>query len=177
MPEELWKTVPGHENYEVSSLGKFVSIARYNERGHWMRQRYLIPKRNKDGYLTVRLSGKEYLAHRMVALAFHGYSELPQVNHMNGVKDDNRVDNLEWCSISHNVRHAIDTGLIVYTTGLDARVSKGWIQAEKEGFGLMLRGKQDLLAVGMNPSTVSSCLMGRRRQHRGFTISRITSPL
>lgn len=177
MPEEIWKSIPGYENHEVSSLGKFRTVARYDARGQWRPQRYLIQRRDKDGYLSVKLSGKYNLAHRMVALAFLGQSALPQVNHINGVKGDNRLENLEWCSISHNVRHAIDSGLIVYGEGLNARTSKGWIQAEKDGFGLMLRGQQDLISAGMNPSTVTSCLKGRRRTHRGFTVTRITTQL
>ncbi|MBJ2228543.1 HNH endonuclease [Pseudomonas simiae] len=131
-------------------------------------------RRDKDGYLSVHLARKYVLVHRLVALTFIGPSHLPQVNHLNGVKSDNRLANLEWCSISDNVRHAIDTGLIVYGKDLNARRSKGWIQAEKSGFGLMLRGRQDLIAAGMNPSTVTSCLKGRRNTHRGFTITRVS---
>ncbi len=66
------------------------------------------------------------------------------------VKSDNRIENLEWCTISENVRHAIETGLRVYGTGLQSRTHKGWVQAERGGFGLMLRGHRDLIAIGMN---------------------------
>ncbi|MCB2253447.1 NUMOD4 motif-containing HNH endonuclease [Pseudomonas chlororaphis] len=174
---EQWKTIPGHESYEVSSLGRFRSIPRHDIRGQWRPQRYLAQKPDKDGYLIVAMDGGSHRAHRLVALAFHGPSDLPIVNHINGEKDDNRPENLEWCTISENVRHAINSGLIVYGVGLQSRVHKGWIQAECNGFGLMLRGHRDLVAVGMNPSVVTSCLKGRRRTHKGFAFSRVDTQL
>ncbi|EZI23345.1 NUMOD4 domain-containing protein [Pseudomonas extremaustralis] len=174
MPEEIWKVLPGHERYEVSDAGNVRSAGRYDYLGKWRDPRLMTKKRDKDGYLSVILAGKDMRVHRAVALAFLGHSLLPHVNHRNGIKSDNRLTNLEWCSISDNVRHAIDTGLIVYGKDLNARRSKGWIQAEKSGFGLMLRGRQDLIAAGMNPSTVTSCLKGQRNTHRGFTITRVT---
>lgn len=166
MPEEIWKVLPGHERYEVSDAGNVRSAGRYDYLGKWRDPRLMTKKRDKDGYLSVILAGKDMRVHRAVALAFLGHSLLPHVNHRNGIKSDNRLTNLEWCSISDNVRHAIDTGLIVYGKDLNARRSKGWIQAEKSGFGLMLRGRQDLIAAGMNPSTVTSCLKGQRNTHQ-----------
>ena len=176
MPEEIWKVVPGHERYEVSDAGNVRSVGRYDYLGKWREPKPMALKRDRDGYLSVHLGRKYLLVHRVVALTFIGPSHLPQVNHLNGIKSDNRLINLEWCSISDNDIHAIDTGLIVYGEGLNARTSKGWIQAEKDGFGLMLRGQKDLVAAGMNTSTISSCLKGRRNKHRGFTISRVPHP-
>ena len=174
---ERWMPIPGHENYEANSLGRFRSIPRYDCRGQWRPQRCLTQKPDKDGYLIVTMDSGGHRAHRLVALAFLGPSGLPVVNHINGVKDDNRPVNLEWCTISENVRHAIDSGLIVYGVGLKSRTNKGWVQAERGGFGLMLRGQRDLIAIGMNPSVVTSCLKGRRRTHKGFTFSRINTQL
>lgn len=66
------------------------------------------------GYLTVHLydgskpkKGKSFLVHRLVAQAFLGESHL-QVNHKNGIKTDNRVENLEYCTQKENSRHAIE---------------------------------------------------------------------
>lgn len=66
------------------------------------------------GYLSVHLfNGKDFKIHRLVAKTFiPNPNNLPQVNHIDGNKKNNSVDNLEWVSRSGNVRHAYDTGLI-----------------------------------------------------------------
>ena len=67
---------------------------------------------NGDGYPQIKLKGKSYKIHRLVASAFIPNPEsLPQVNHINGIKDDNRVENLEWCNNSQNQIHAWKNGL------------------------------------------------------------------
>ena len=72
--------------------------------------RYLSLSFTTDGYLKVKLQGRTELVHRLVALAFipnpDGY---PQVNHINEIKTDNRVDNLEWCSSKYNNNFGLRT--------------------------------------------------------------------
>lgn len=100
MSKEIWKDVPGYEGrYQVSNLGRFASIKK-NHR--------IIRKISKfsTGYLCVSLDGKAKLLHRLVALSFISNPEnKPQINHKNGVKADNTVDNLEWCTRSENCFH------------------------------------------------------------------------
>lgn len=174
---ERWAPIPGFPGYEASSLGRIRSFIRARVVGGVKQPRILKQKPNKDGYLLACVTRKHRTVHRLVAMAFFGESDLPQVNHLNGIKADNRIENLEWCTISENVRHAIDTGLRVYGTGLQSRTHKGWVQADRGGFGLMLRGQRDMISIGMNPSVVTSCLKGRRRTHRGFTFSRVNTQL
>lgn len=70
-------------------------------------------KPNKYGYLRIRIKGKIYSQHRLIAEAFIlNLENKPQINHKNGIKSDNRIENLEWCSPSENVQHAIINGLI-----------------------------------------------------------------
>lgn len=92
---EVWKDVKHYEGlYLVSNMGRVFSL---------ITNRYLSLSFTKDGYLKVKLQGQTELVHRLVALAFipnpNGY---PQVNHINEIKTDNRVDNLEWCSSKYN---------------------------------------------------------------------------
>ena len=116
---EVWKEIEGCESkYEVSDTGSVRSMPR-NKSGLG-RPYPLIMKQSsdKDGYMTVslRIGGKScrHRVHRLVASAFiKNEGEKPLVNHKSGVKDDNRVENLEWVTASENSFHAVETGLVI----------------------------------------------------------------
>lgn len=76
------------------------------------RNRMEIRQRDKNGYRVVSIKGKSIYVHRLVGFVFiPNPKKYPQINHKNGIKNDNRVENLEWCTHFQNMRHATLNGL------------------------------------------------------------------
>lgn len=111
---EIWRAIPGYEGlYEASTEGRIRSVAR-TATGRWgtcrRRSTILKPTPTGKGYLQVRFSvdgeKSQPLVHRLVAAAFlPNPRRLPQINHKDGDKANNRIDNLEWCTASENALH------------------------------------------------------------------------
>lgn len=101
-----WKAIKGYVGkYIVSRQGLVKSL----QKNIALTLRTELSLR---GYRVVKIYGKTHLIHRLVAMAFiRNPSNKPCINHKNGIKTDNRVENLEWCTYSENLKHAYDNNI------------------------------------------------------------------
>jgi hypothetical protein len=168
--QELWKDVPGYEGlYQVSSCGRIM-------RGGRIRK----PKKDHAGYLVVAFCKngieKEWKVHRLVALAFLRNPERKRVvNHIDGDKQNNWVENLEWATHSENIRHAYKTGLRIVTekqrelfrTGRP-ELSKP-VFCKKDGITRTFESVREAARfVCGSSSAIAQCCNGRRKTHKGY---------
>ena len=140
--EEIWKDIPGFENrYQVSNFGRVKSLSRIvirsDNKPYTHKECIMSHFINHWGYHIVPLSIRDgankqrrYMVHRLVALVFvENPNNYPQINHIDGNKDNNTPLNLEWCTNSMNQLHAWKLGLNRYTGKHDVKV----VQMDEQG--------------------------------------------
>lgn len=111
---EIWKRIPGYSLYEISNMGRLKT---FNWKGCG-RTAIMKPALDVNGYYRTMLKrdsdGKigTVKVHRLVAITFIPNPEnKPQVNHINAIRNDNRVENLEFCTQSENIKHSFNIGM------------------------------------------------------------------
>lgn len=177
---EVWKDIKGYEGlYQVSNKGRIKGMDRtvscHSKFKKSWKGKIKVPYKNKNGYLLVRLHKKggarAYSVHRLVAMAFiPNPKNYPQTNHISGVKTDNCVKNLEWCTMSYNHKHAYSIGLKKITE------EHKRINREKNGktilcveTGIIYPSiKYAASKIGVNASGISRALAGINKTSGGF---------
>lgn len=125
-------------NYQISNYGNVKS----NISNIILKQSIVAKRKNKQGYKVVNLKGNLHYVHRLVANAFiPNPNQLPEVNHIDGNKFNNHVNNLEWVTSSENMKHAYKTGLIKHSRkfGKDNPISKLVLQKDKKTLEVLHR--------------------------------------
>lgn len=169
---EEWKDIYGYEGlYQVSNLGRVKSLPRDTKNQYAFQERILKPSIDKDGYEIVGFGKKLHKVHRLVANAFiPKISGKEIINHKDGNKRNNYVNNLEWCTTQENIIHAVKTGLFVAKKGSESKNAIPII-IKNSYEELMFMSEVDaskFLSVGR--TAISNCLKGRSKTCKGYEI-------
>lgn len=173
---EQWRAVAGFEDqYEVSDAGRVRRCARTVMRSTGASYRVAekllaqVAAGHRRGYLGVGFKAaprtvRVYLVHRLVAIAFlPNPGRLPEVNHKNLDKHDNRVENLEWCSKSANQQHAADLGRFHGRTNPKARFKLQPTDVDMIRARLAQGELQTKLAIDFNVSPALISMINTRK--------------
>ena len=171
--KEVWNPVVGYEGlYEVSSEGRVKSLARVVNapRGRTLElpERMMSLTKEKEGYLVVglRINGKlsQKRVHRLVAEAFlNNPEEKTQINHINEIKSDNKLSNLEWSTPKENSNHGTRNARIVEKRSIPLIATN-----IKTGEELYFKSSMEADREGFDGSHIIACCKGKRKTHKGY---------
>lgn len=186
--KEIWKDIKDYEGYQVSNLGNVRSIDRKKTswNGHQnievLYKGKILKQHDLKGYNAVGLwlNGKmrNVPVHRLVAITFlDNDNAYPCINHIDGNKLNNNVNNLEWCTYSHNNKEAYRIGLREISDKQKERFRQVGFKTGKKVIQKDLLGniikvfnstRQASLELGINQGNISMCCNGNRKSVGGY---------
>ena len=152
---EIFKKIKGYPLYSISTEGRI----RKNSNG-----KMLTPSKKPNGYMSINLfmsdgRRRKELVHRLVALTFiENPNHLPQVNHIDRVRDNNCVNNLEWVTCAENVAKSAAPRPIMVKKKNDTE----WLKFPSI--------RAACLSLGLSEPNVSMCIRGRQKTHLGYVV-------
>lgn len=172
---ETWKAIPGYEGlYEASDLGRIRSLGREcnskNNSRQRKRVRILVQEVTIHGYCRVRLfdtngSAQHHAVHRLIMSTFIGASDL-QINHINEIKTDNRLVNLEYCTPKQNCNHGTRNEKI---GGYKNRIPVDMIASDGETIKAFDSITDAAKATGLSRFSIKLCCNGKLKTAGGYS--------
>ena len=166
--KKYWKDINGYDGiYQINSDGQILSLNT---------NKVLKPHSDKDGYLLINLYkhkvSKSFKVHRLVADHFIDTEKKETVNHKDGNKKNNKVDNLEWASRSENNKHAFDNGLKTQK----ADYLKKTVMITKGEISMFFESVKDCsVYLNCDNSFVAKVARGKQKTCKGYEIKYITN--
>ena len=177
---EVWADIDGFVGiYAVSNFGRIKSIGRIMWRGnrYYLSKTKIMSQNKCEGYNIVMFysenSRKNYRVHRLIAKAFiPNIRNKPQINHKNGIRDDNRIDNLEWTDQSENMAHCRNVLNKRVTSGSENPLSKTvfMYSLDMKYIGL-IKGLRLLQSMGYCRCIIRECATGKRSSYKDIVWS------